>query len=205
VAEQDYRDDITWVVLELTPAGEKHAEEGLLEKSLRDLLEIDFSFPLFVPYATFVRNGRRSVLNVVEGYAFVASGLTDSTYLSLPVRSPYINAVLHRSSSGRNMPVLTTVPDKSIRSLKANLAKMISREIEEGSSVRVVEGFYVGFVGTVISFEGDNAHVLIDLRSLKAIKTLPKFFLRPTDGILGFDAQTEVYPAYPGEDGEEVD
>ncbi len=202
--EPDRRDDLTWIVAELTSLGERRAEAGLLDSSLREALGVDDNYPLFIPYVTFVRNGRRSVLNVIEGYVFIGSGLVESLYLSLPNKTPYISNVIHRANP-KGLPVLSTVPDVSVKSLKDNLARMISREIEEGARVRVAEGLYIGLVGTVIGFQDEeNAFVLIDLRSLKALKTLPKFHLRPMDGLIGFEAPTEVFPAYPDEDSSSI-
>lgn len=193
--EPDRRDEPTWVVVELTPQGEKRAIEGLLDRALRKTLGVDDTHPIFIPYATFVHNGRRSVLNVIEGYAFISSGLPDSAYLSLPSKTPYISSVMHRSNP-RGSPVLNTVSESSVRSLKDNLSRMISKEIEEGSKVIVAEGFYIGLVGVVVGFAGEeDALVLIDLRSLKAVKKLPKFHLRPTEGLIGFDGPADYFPA----------
>lgn len=200
----DHRDDLTWVVVELTQLGERSAEEGHLEIALRNTLGVDGSHPIFVPYITLIRNGRRSILSVVEGYVFVASGLPDTSYFGLPTGSPYVSSILHRV--GRSgLPVLTTVPDASVRSLRDNLAKMISREIEDGTHVRVVEGLFVGLTGRVVGLDGDNAYVLIDLRSLKAVKAFPRFYLRPVDGILGFEHPSDVFPSYSKNEDEEVE
>jgi hypothetical protein len=198
--EPDRRDEQTWVVLELTQAGEKHAEEGLLVESLRKTLKLEDSYPIFVPYATFIHKGRKSVLNVIEGYAFIASGLPDTSYLSLPSKTPYVNSVMHRANP-KGLPVLSTVSDQSVKSLKDKLSRMISSELDEGAKVKVGEGLYVGLVGVVVGFpDEENALVYIDLRSLQAVKLIPKFHLRPMEGLIGFEAPTEIFPSYEEED-----
>ena len=59
MVERDNRDEITWVVYELTSAGERMAAEGQLEGYLRDVLDLDLDHPVFVPYLSY-RYGTRA-------------------------------------------------------------------------------------------------------------------------------------------------
>jgi hypothetical protein len=45
--------------------------------------------------------------------------------------------------------------------------------------VQVTEGPYTGIFGSVVGIESDHALVLIEMRSLRVIKRLPRFLLRP--------------------------
>ena len=193
--ERDQRDDLTWVVIELTDAGERLAEEGGLEPHLRSVLDCPEDHPIFVPYTVIVRHKRRSVINVIEGYAFVATGLPDTTYFGLHNKSPNVKTVLSQNRSGVGR-VLTPVPNKSVLDLQTRLRQMISREIEINSEVRVYDGLHRGLVGKVIDIYNDDAFILIKMRTIETIRVFPRYLLRPADGVLGFDSPSDVYPSY---------
>ena len=77
----DSRDEITWVVLELTHAGEQKAIEGNLAEALSRELRLPRGHLIFVPSITQSKNERHpAVIQLIEGYAFVASGLPDAQY-----------------------------------------------------------------------------------------------------------------------------
>lgn len=174
---KDERDNLTWVVFELTRAGEKLAQEGLLESFLRKTLKTP-DHEIFVPYLSYRYDGRVSLFNVMEGYAFVASGLDERLYFKATVDSPYLKSVLSYRSLGSGV-VLQTVPDIKIRELRDNLAKMVAVEIREGMRVEITRGTCLGLVGVVQSLTDEDAFVLIQMRTLRTIRTIPRFALFP--------------------------
>jgi transcription antitermination factor NusG len=177
LAEKDNRDEVTWVVYELTSAGERMASEGQLEFYIQDALDLDLSHPVFVPYLSYRYGTRASVFNVMEGYCFVASGLDDRAYHSAVHNSPYLKSVL--SSEMRGARVLMTVPNANVQELRDQLAQMIAVEIEEGMEVEIVRGQYQGLEGRVVALTDEMAHVLIEKRTLRTIRTIPRFALLP--------------------------
>lgn len=174
---KDERDDITWVVFELTRAGERFAQEGLLEGYLRKILRAP-DHEVFVPYLSYRYDGRISLFNVMEGYTFVASGLDERVYFRAIVDSPYLKSVLSHRSSGSGL-VLQTVPDAKVRELRDSLAKMVAVEIQEGMKVEITRGICQGLSGVVQSLTPEDAFVLIALRTLRTIRTIPRFALFP--------------------------
>jgi len=174
---QDERDDVTWVVFELTGAGERFAAEGQIEGHLRAVLgsEVD----IFVPYLTCSYNGRVSVFNVMEGYVFVTSGLDERVYMSVAYESPYLKSVLHKVRG--TTPVLMTVSDSKVRELQDKLGEMVAVEISEGMRVEVYRGICKGLIGQVVALDTKMAHVLIELRTLKTIRTIPRYALLPRE------------------------
>lgn len=174
----DSRDETTWVVLELTRLGEQKAEEGELPVLLQDALNVGNDWPVFVPCVVYERDNTRIVLNMMEGYVFVAAGLPESTYIALEHDCAYIRQVLCHHQQG-GVAVLSTIPDSNLDEIRAGLRKMIAVEIETGMQVEVVDGPYAGLSGNVVELEGDNAHVYVEMRSLKAIRSIPRTVLRP--------------------------
>ena len=177
MAERDNRDESTWVVYELTGSGERLASEGLLENYLRETLGLEPDHRVFVPYLAYQYGTRSSVFNVMEGYCFVASGLDEGIYLGSTQESQYLRSVLSAQMGGRT--VLMTVPDSSVEELRDRLGQMVAVEIEEGMIVEIVRGQYRGLEGRVVSLTDVMAHILIELRTLRTIRTIPRFALLP--------------------------
>jgi len=168
----DARDKITWVALELTKAGERKAIDGTLAEALRTGLNVLESHPLFVPYASYSKGGRRVSVRLIEGYAFVASGLTETRYFALE-RGPFVERVM--STHGPyNLRTLQTVPDPKIQGMMEQLRVQVSSDIEIGARVRIVGGNYLHLEGEVVDLTEDRAAVRITLRSIDTIAWLPK-------------------------------
>lgn len=171
----DQRDGITWVVLELTRQGEKLVEEGTLAVTLRKTLGVAETWPVFVPARVFVKKGKRITVHLMEGYAFVASGLDEILYFRLE-QSKYVELVI--SSRGMHgIRQLDTLSDKEIRGLRKQLSKEVAADITPGMKVVVTEGIYSKLEGIVLDTEDDHAVVHFELRSIKVISKVPKVFL----------------------------
>lgn len=173
----DARDISSWVVLELSGAGERLAAQGHLEKHLEDLFE---DREVFVPYLSFEYEGRSILFNVMEGYSFVQSGLDERTYLKEAHDSPYLKTALH--SRGLNL-TLSTVPYDVVRNLSEQLSRMFAQDVVVGMPVEIRRGLCRGLNGTVLSVNQElgSAQILIELRSLKTIRTMPCFALAPKE------------------------
>lgn len=172
----DERDETTWLIVELTPQGERAAEDGSLESLLRSGARVSRTHPVFVPVVSYGHNGRRSVLSVMEGYAFIGSDL-DGDCISRLIDTFYVQGVLSRGSGIRK--VFDTLPDSSIRDLRVKLNEMIAVDLEEGMAVRVNGGGFLGVTGTIMLLYGDEASVLVSMRSINVVKSFPRFLLSP--------------------------
>ena len=167
------------MVFELTSVGEKCAKEGTLETFLASNFK---SAEVFIPYVSFTHLNRAALLNVMEGYFFVEYCLDDSRYTSL-VGNQYIKSILHTGSA--TAMTLLTVPELKVVELKDRLSSMIAAELQEGMLVRVDRGALKGLAGRILSFSGDYAQIIIELRTLKAIRTVPRFTLCPMEDFDG--------------------
>lgn len=174
----DARDEMTWLVVELTPQGESAAEEGLLESLLRKQADLSPDHPIFVPCVSYEHRGTRTLLSVMEGYAFIGSGAEDRSLGLLSV-SPYVMRLMSRGRGIRR--VYETIPDASVRDLRAKLNEMVGTEVVEGMFVQVIDGPLAGIVGKVVEIDGDQASVLVEMRSIFAVKDFPRFLLRPVN------------------------
>ena len=173
---RDDRDNRTWVVFELSYAGETAASEGALEGHLRGHFE-NPDIEIFIPYLSYCYDGRKSLFRVMEGYCFVSSGMDERLYTYAAQESPFLKQALSSGSGGSL--VLLTVPERNVQELRDKLDMMVAVDIEDGMEVTVKRGACKGLEGTVVSLNKDSAQVLITMRTLRTIRTIPRFALSP--------------------------
>ena len=172
----DHRDDHTWVAIELSPLGETKVEEGTLVKVLRSDLEVGEDYPIFIPSIVYQKGGKRVSLHLMEGYAFVVSGLPETRYFALE-QKPYVTQVMSTRGGPYRMRTPSVISDAHIQDLQRQLRKMVSSDIEVGARIFVLDGLYKGLDGEVLGIENEEAFVLVELRSIKIIATVPLVFL----------------------------
>ena len=168
----DARDQKTWVPLELTKPGELLAARGQLASRIRRELGADPNFPVFVPYARYTKGGRTVSVRLIEGYAFVATGVVETAYFALE-RSAFVEKVFSTRPRG-GLRVLQTIPDSKIREMEERLRVLVSSEVERGAQVRVTGGNYARLQGVVVDVFDQHVSVHFPLRSLQILAVLPK-------------------------------
>ena len=195
----DQRDETTWATLELTRAGEQKAIEGKLEAALRSLLGVDDTFPVFVPYANYTKGGRTVSVCLIEGYAFVATGLPEIRYFALE-KSPLVERVFS-AKNGRGMRVLHTLPNAKVDDLRTRLAESMSSDLEVGAWVKITGGNYRGLEGVVVDLfpQEKKLAVQVTFRSLTSITVIPSNL-----ATFSTDETVEANPPSDNDAGEEV-
>lgn len=173
----DQRDARTWITLELTPLGEEKVQDGTLAKTLRGELGVAEDFPIFVPATSYIKNGNPVTVLLMEGYAFVASGLEDTDYFRLEKKSHVAKVLSSNEGGSWKLRVPMTVPNSKILDLQRQLQEQASVGVSMGETVRVLHGRYRNLDGIVKDIQGDNASVEIKLRSLEIIANIPRAFL----------------------------
>lgn len=168
----DKRDGQTWVALELTHVGEQRAEEGTLERSLRRELGVEDDWPVLVPSMSYVKDGKKMTLHLMEGYAFVASGLPEVQYFALERKTNVSQVLSVRGSKG--LRALSVLPDTKIQEIRDRMRSLQSEDLPMGSRVLIVEGVYASLTGEVVASHDNFFYVHIALRSLNIIATIPR-------------------------------
>ncbi len=181
MAGTDQRDSRTWVVLELSRHGESKVEEGTLPGLLREALEVDSKFPVFIPAATYMSGNKRTTIHLMEGYAFVSTGLAETRYLALE-STPYVRRVLTQKAP-TGMRVLSVIPETSIQDLKFQLSKHVATDVAVGMRVSVSEGVFAHLEGEVLVVEDTTACVSFPMRSANIITAIPLVLLTPIDDV----------------------
>jgi transcription antitermination factor NusG len=171
---KDHRDDQTWVTLELTRMGEEKVQDGTLEETIHKELDLPPDFPIFIPAATYRKGTRNVTILLMEGYAFIASGLPDTRYYELE-KKPFVNQVL--SSHTSPVRTLVTVSERRVEALRRDLRRITSSELTKGDRVRITEGQFRNLEGSIRGVGNGDAFVEVTLRSLEVMATIPLVFL----------------------------
>jgi len=171
----DRRDDPTWAALELSRVGELKIEDGSLEDLLQRDLDLPPNFPIFIPAASYPRDGKLVTIFLVEGYCFVGTGLPEVMYFALEEK-PYVNKVISFVGP-HGIRALSAIPNQQIQDMKNQLHELTSEDIQEGSRVKITEGIYRSLEGDVVHVKGEEVAVKIVLRSIHVITTLPRVFV----------------------------
>lgn len=174
----DRRDGTTWVALELTRQGEKLVEEGTLAEELRKELEVEEDWPVFIPARVYEKKRKRITVHLMEGYAFIATGLDEVRYFRLE-QTKLVEQVM-ATRAARGIRVLYVIPDSKVSDLRRRLNQEVAADIIPGMQVLVTDGIYSKLEGIVMDVEGDHAVVRFELRSLEVISKIPKVFLDAT-------------------------
>lgn len=179
---RDERDAPTWVVIELTRAGERLAEEGRLEHVLRQHLKCPSDHPIFVPTIVYNENDpdERVVLSATEGYVFVASGLPEGSLFKLE-ELPFFKKVLTTRDPNTGLRICMSVTNKDLQQIRDQLNRLIASTITPNMEVAIVHGHLVGLQGKVVSdnTDSDEVDVYVELRSLRLLRRLPRSSVRP--------------------------
>jgi len=172
----DKRDALTWIAIELTYLGEAKVEESTLEVTLRQDLQVGAAFPIFVPAKTYLKANKPITLHLMEGYVFVGTGLPDTTYFGLE-KKPYVAQIMSSTNGPNRIRTLSTIPNSYVENLRKKLRQLAVADVGPDSEVRVSDGTYKALEGRVLGVRGDHAYVLIQLRSIEIIATVPLAFL----------------------------
>lgn len=172
----DLRDELTWVAIELARTGEQFALEGTLDRHLRRDLRVDEDHPVFIPIALFRRDGRVTPIHLMEGYAFVGSGLEDVVYYALE-NQQYINQVMTTRTGKHQFRYLSVITNAQVEAMRTKLREMVTAEIPVHVIVNIIDGPYCGLEGYVMGIDESNAFIRIKMRSLDVVATVPRIFL----------------------------
>lgn len=175
----DRRDVSNWVVLTLTRLGEVRAEEGNLPRLLREALSLSDNYPVYIPLVTYVKQGQRVTVHLMEGYAFVAAGPEDTRFYELEGDNPYVQKVL--STKVGSVRILSVIPDKTIREMESKLREHVVSDITVGMTITITEGPLAPLQGEVLDIVDQTAALSIRLRSLDIITNLPLTALEPAE------------------------
>ena len=171
----DQRDQVTWVVLEVSSLGENLIKEGEYESELRRALGVDVSWPVFVPTKVFEKEGKRVVVHLMEGYCFVGTGLDEVRYFRLE-GGRLVNKVMSQKGPNK-IRALHVLGNFQVEDLRKKMDEEVSSDLEVGMTVIPSVGPFSTLEGKITLICEDQAQVFFDFRSRKVWKMFPKVLL----------------------------
>lgn len=166
--------DVEWVVVELTPHGEKEKPKMLQHAASKILGACE----VYVPAVETQIGDDRSIHYLMPGYAFVRKDLPERAYRKLE-DTRLFQAVLKNGGA----KTISTVPASYIEELKEKLRAEVNQGIGVGDIVLICSGPYKNIEASVITEipEERSVQVHIELRSKQSIVTLPRSALKIVD------------------------
>jgi 5'-3' exonuclease/transcription antitermination factor NusG len=161
-----------WIVVELTPSGEKETPAVVFAAASKILGKCD----VYLPAIETQVGEDKDVHYLMPGYAFVRRERTDRDYRRLE-ETRLFQSVLRRGGQ------IATVTGSYIEDLKEKLRAEVNQDIGVGDSVLICSGPYKNIEATVITeiLEDRKVQVHIELRSKQSIVTLPRSALKVVD------------------------
>lgn len=161
-----------WIVVQLTPYGEKEAPAAIHRAATKILGRCE----VYVPAQETQVGEDKTLHYLMPGYAFVRKERADRDYRRL--EGTRLFQSLLRTGKG-----LATVSSSDIDDFKEKLRAQVNQGIGEGDIVLICSGPYKNIEATVILElpEERSVQVHIELRSKQSIITLPRSALKIVD------------------------
>lgn len=159
----------TWVILELTPNGEREARLGGLSRILVER----GGFPSRDVYVPIIKIGMGEPILLMEGYVFIRSGYPIDKYLSLR-DTKYIKGLISRYDVRSGLISSGTMSDSELKGMIAK-ADLLGGKHKIGDRVLVKSGPFEGMKGCIV-----------DVINGKGISKLDEFI--ESDGKISVDS-----------------
>lgn len=161
-----------WVVVELTPRGEREPPDVVRQQARRLLGKAE----VYIPAVETRIGDDTSIHYLINGYAFIKKERPDRDYLKLE-DTRLFQSVL------KNGKGIAVVDSSYIEAMKEKARAEINQGIGVGDIVLICSGPYKAIEASVITElpEEELVQVFIELRSKQSIVTLPRSALKVVD------------------------
>ncbi len=171
-------DPSKWVVVQLTPLGEREKNLAQIKRSVKQILGIELD--VFVPAINQKVRDESLTTWFSEGYVFVKY-VPSVSYHKL-AETNYFNAVLSSMSNvnGERKRVYSLLDDKELAPMRVGMQDLKVGEFVVEQDVKIVKGTYKGLPAKVsMVYEGgENVQVYFHLRSKKLFMDFPSSYLQ---------------------------
>jgi len=157
-----------WVVVELSSQGEKKIKE--IPSVLKEILNTADT-EVFVPVFWLENSVCDEKVYLFDGYVFCKSNCSNEKFFAIEDDAHFKSILTHTQNGLR---IIEFVPESKIKSLKKQLVKLTTKNLEEGDFVEIMDGTCKALRGTLINKENQIALVLVDdLRSTELLIEVP--------------------------------
>ena len=182
VSSTDIRDEADskkWVIVQLTPAGERETKIPILKRSVHKLLKRELD--VFVPAISQQVREDSQTIAFMEGYLFV-NYVDGVSYLRLQ-ETTFFSVVLCNSQRSDGRPQYSLLDDRQLDPLRKGMDDLKYGDFKRGDRVKVTKGSYKNLIGrvTLILDDGKNVQISADLRSKDLLMVFPAIYLVTID------------------------
>ena len=160
--------DKKWYALKVVSGKEKKVKEDVIAELTRHQL-LDYVGQVLLPVerVLYVRNGKKKVKdkNLFPGYVFIEADLVGEA-LHLIKKVPNVAYFVSDKSKGDPLPLRKEEVNRMLGAVD-DLAEVVEETIEQiftvGESIRVIEGPFTDFIGTVKEIFLDKKRLFVSV------------------------------------------
>jgi len=162
-----------WVIVQLTPAGEREKKIPLIVKSVHQILRRKLD--VFVPAISQTVRDDSQTMFFMDGYVFIKYE-ENVSYLRLQ-ETMYFSSVL--CTGGVKNPRYSLLEDFQLQPLRKGMNDLKQVNFKIGDKIKVIEGNYKNLIGRITFIFEDKKSVQItaDLASKPLLMDFPTTYL----------------------------
>ena len=173
-----------WVVVQLSPAGEKETDISVLKRAAKRILRRD-DVDMFIPAISQAFRDESQTLFFMEGYVFFRY-VFGIPYLRLRDTAFFSDVLVTTSKTGGNgEPEYALLDDSKLNLMREGMDDLRVGEYACGDTVKIIDGSYKNLKGT-ISVVYDSKQVVqvsVVLRSKQMLMDFPVTYIEKTEEI----------------------
>ena len=170
-------DDNQWVIVQLSPTGEKEPDIDILRRAASRLLRRE-DVDMFIPAISQKVRDDSQTLFFMEGYVFFRF-ISGTPYLKLR-DTTYFSDVLTDSHRSGGAPRYSLLPDSKLNLMRQGMDDLRIGEFVAGDDVKIIEGNFKNLKGQVLVVYDQKqvVQVSVVLRSKTLLMDFPSTYLK---------------------------
>jgi transcription antitermination factor NusG len=167
-----------WVIVQLTPLGEREKNLALIVRSAQRIL--GKTLDVFVPAVSQKVRDESQTMFYMDGYVFVRHE-EGVNYLKL-ADTTYFNCVLSQTSvvNGERRKIYSLLNDKDIAPMRVGMQGLKLGVYKEGQKVKITKGNFKNLQAEIsyVHEDGEHAQVYVKLRSKPILMDFPVSYFK---------------------------
>lgn len=163
-----------WVIVSLSPTGERETNLELIRKSIFKLLKTT-SLEVFIPAISQTVRGESETMFYMQGYIFIKY-IPGVSYFRLK-ETQYFNEIL---SSYHNRKIrYKLLKDSELNKIRTGVENLKLSEFKEGDEVYINKGDFKNLPGIIkFVYNSEKVQVFVDLRSKQLLIDSPSIYIQ---------------------------
>jgi transcription antitermination factor NusG len=180
---RDLDDNAQWVIVQLSPTGEKETDMDILKRAAKRILRQE-DIDMFIPAISQEFRDESQTLFFMEGYVFFRY-MPGIPFLRLRDTAFFSDVLTTTPGSHGGEPEYALLEDSKLNHMRKGMDDLRVGEYVCGDTVRIIEGSYKNLKGTisVVYDKKQVVQVSVVLRSKQMLMDFPVTYLERIGGI----------------------